>query len=130
MGHSTRLGEASVHTTLPAQDLDRARAFYWDKLGLEPIEETNGGLLYEMPGGSQFFVFETAGKPTGEYTQIGFRIDDLDATAAELQARGVEFEEYGIPGLKSVRGIVDLPGRRAAWLKDSEGNLLGLVQFT
>lgn len=129
MGHSTKLGEAAVHTTLPAQDLDRARAFYSEKLGLEPTEEATDGLLYEMPGGSQFFVFKTGGKPSGEHTQLGFRTDDIDATVAELRDRGVEFEEYDLPGLKSVDGIVEFPDRRGAWLKDSEGNLLGIVQL-
>jgi catechol 2,3-dioxygenase-like lactoylglutathione lyase family enzyme len=129
MEHSTKLGEAAVHTTLPAEDLDRARRFYSEKLGLEPKEESGGGLLYEMADGGQFFVFTTSGPPSGEHTQIGFRTKDIDAVVDELRTRGVKFEEYDMPSFTTVGGIVNLPDRRAAWFRDSEGNLLGIVQL-
>ena len=132
----TTLKDASVATRLPAQDLERARAFYRDKLGLEPAEERPGGLLYKCASGA-FALFTSAGAPSGAHTQMGFEVEDLEATVAELQARGVVFEEYDVPGLTTVDGIAEVAGNypskggrgeRAAWFRDSEGNLLGIGQ--
>ncbi|HJT94456.1 MAG TPA: VOC family protein [Mycobacterium sp.] len=125
----------SVATRLPAQDLNRARAFYADKLGLEPSEERPGGLLYRCAG-AEFGVFESAGASPGTFTQIGWTVDDIDATVAELRRRGVVFEEYELPGLTTVNGIAEIAGNypskgsgeRAAWFRDSEGNMLGIGQ--
>ena len=125
----------SVATRLPAQDLNRARAFYADKLGLEPSEERPGGLLYRCAG-AEFGVFEYAGASPGTFTQIGWTVDDIDATVAELRRRGVVFEEYELPGLTTVNGIAEIAGNypskgsgeRAAWFRDSEGNMLGIGQ--
>ena len=121
---------------LPAQDLDRARAFYAEKLGLEPVEERPGGLRYEC-GSGQFALFESAGVASGSHTQMGWKVDDIDAVVAELRGRGVVFEEVDVPGLRTVGGIADVEGNypsaggvgeRAAWFRDSEGNLLGIGQ--
>ena len=121
------LENAFPMTALPAQDLSRARAWYADKLGLEPSEviEDATGLRYDLAGGA-FLVFESGGEPSGTHTQMSFTVDDVDATAAEMRSRGVTFEDYGIGG--AVDGIVTMPGRRGGWFKDSEGNLIGLVQ--
>jgi catechol 2,3-dioxygenase-like lactoylglutathione lyase family enzyme len=129
------LNEGRVATRLPAQDMERARAFYADKLGLEPAEERRGGLRYLCAAG-EFALFESAGAPSGEHTQMGWEVDDIDATVAELRSRGVVFEEYDIPGLATVDGIADIEdnypskgtGERAVWFRDSEGNLLGIGQ--
>ncbi len=130
------LREGRVATRLPAQDLERARAFYADKLGLEPSEERPGGLLYRAAKG-EFALFESGGGPSGEHTQMGWEVDDIEATVAELKRRGVVFEEVDVPGLKTVGGIAKVEGNypskggigeRAAWFRDSEGNLLGLGQ--
>jgi catechol 2,3-dioxygenase-like lactoylglutathione lyase family enzyme len=125
-----------VATRLPAQDLDRARKFYSEKLGLEPNEERPGGLLYRV-GGCEFALFESAGTSPGEFTQMGWEVDDIDVTVAELSTRGVVFEEVDLPGLKTVDGIAEVAGNypskggkgeRAAWFRDSEGNMLGIGQ--
>jgi len=129
------LARATVAVRLPAQDLERARAFYAEKLGLEPTEERPGGLRYQLARG-EFALFESAGQPSGEHTQIAFEVDDLDAVVADLQARGLVFESYEVPGLTTVGGIADIDGNypskgsaeRAAWFRDSEGNLLGISQ--
>jgi predicted enzyme related to lactoylglutathione lyase len=130
------LSKASVATRLPAQDLGRARTFYAEKLGLEPSEERPGGLLYRCAKG-EFALFETAGAPSGTHTQMAFEVDDIEATVAELRDRGVVFEEYDFPGLTTVGGIVEVSGNypskggkgeRAAWFRDSEGNLIGIGQ--
>src|SRR2546421_9315071 len=103
------LGNAKVATRLPAQDLERARAFYSEKLGLEPAEERPGGLRYRVAGG-EFAIFQSGGAPSGEHTQMGFEVEDLEAAVAELRQRGVVFEEYDFPGLTTVGGIADIEG--------------------
>ena len=130
------LADTPVHTTLPVEDLERARRFYSEKLGLEPTEERPGGLRYEVAGGD-FSLFESAGASSGEFTQMSWEVDDIEATVAELRARGVVFEEVDLPGLKTVDGIAEVEGNypskggigeRAAWFRDSEGNVLGIGQ--
>jgi catechol 2,3-dioxygenase-like lactoylglutathione lyase family enzyme len=129
------LNNRRVATRLPAQDLDRARAFYSDKLGLEPIDERPGGLLYEC-GGARFALFASAGRALGGHTQMGWEVDDIEATVTWLRGRGVVFEEVDLPGLRTVDGIADIEGNypsvgvaeRGAWFRDSEGNMLGLGQ--
>src|SRR5437660_2233528 len=106
---ATMLEQAKVAARLPAQDLERARAFYAEKLGLEPSEERSGGLLY-LCGGSEFALFESAGAPSGEHTQMAWSVDDIEATVEELRGRGVEFEEYDVPGLTTVNGIAEVAG--------------------
>jgi len=86
------LENAEVSTRLPAQDLERVRAFYSEKLGLEPVEERPGGLLYRCASG-EFPLFQSAGEPSGAHTQIAFEVDDIEAVVGELQERGVVFEE-------------------------------------
>jgi catechol 2,3-dioxygenase-like lactoylglutathione lyase family enzyme len=130
------LKDGRVATRLPAQDLRRARRFYAEKLGLEPAEKRPGGLLYRA-GGCEFALFESTGSSPGEFTQMGWEVDDIDATVGELRARGVVFEEVDVPGLKTVDGITEVSGNypskggkgeRAAWFRDSEGNMLGIGQ--
>jgi catechol 2,3-dioxygenase-like lactoylglutathione lyase family enzyme len=112
---------------LPAQDLDRARDWYRDKLGLEPVEERPGGYRY-ICGGVEFHVFATTGAPSGTHTQMGFEVEDIDGVVAELRARGVSFEgEVGPAGGHYPSKGVDELG---TWFRDSEGNLLGLGMAT
>ena len=129
-------GIKSVATRLPASDLERARRFYAEQLGLEPSEERPGGLLYSGPEGV-FALFESAGAASGEHTQMGWEVEDIEATVGDLRARGVVFEEYDLPGLRTVNGIADIEGNyaskggvgeRGAWFRDSEGNMLGIGQ--
>jgi catechol 2,3-dioxygenase-like lactoylglutathione lyase family enzyme len=129
------LQDSQVATRLPARDLDRARAFYRDKLGLEPTEERPGGLKYEL-GGGVFALFASAGRSSGEFTQMALTVEDLDTVVAELKRRGVVFEEVDVPGFTTVDGICEVEGNypsagrgeRAAWFRDSEGNLIGIGQ--
>ena len=122
------LNDAHVATRLPAQDLDRARRFYADKLGLEPVEERPGGLLYRC-GGTDFALFQSTGASPGTFTQMGFSVDDLDATMADLEARGLQFaEEFGTVVVEGNYPSKGGRGERAVWFRDSEGNLLGIGQ--
>jgi predicted enzyme related to lactoylglutathione lyase len=131
-----RLARAHAAARLPAQDLDRARAWYADKLDLHPAEEREGGLRYRC-GDTWFAVFASVGRPSGEHTQLSFTVDDIEATVADLRGRGVVFEEYDLPGLETVDGITEVEGHypsehargeRGAWFHDSEGNLLSIGQ--
>ena len=129
------LDQSHVATRLPVQDLSRARRFYAERLGLEPIEERPGGLRYRC-GTGFFALFQSAGTAAGTHTQMGWEVPDIVATVALLRSRGVVFEEYDLPGLKTRNGIARIEGNYpskgsgeyGAWFKDSEGNLLGLGQ--
>jgi catechol 2,3-dioxygenase-like lactoylglutathione lyase family enzyme len=131
----TSLREARVATRLPAQDLERARRFYSEQLGLDPVETREGGLLYRCAEGS-FALFQSGGAAAGTHTQMAFDVEDIDAVVAELRRRGLEFEEVDLPGLRTVNGIADIDGNypskgtgeRGTWFYDSEGNLLGIGQ--
>jgi catechol 2,3-dioxygenase-like lactoylglutathione lyase family enzyme len=124
-----------VATRLPAKDLERARRFYAEKLGLTPIDERPSGLLYRC-GTGKFALFESTGAASGTHTQMGFEVDDIEAVVATLKRRGVVFEEVDVPGLRTVNGIANVEGNypsvgvgeRGAWFRDSEGNLLGIGQ--
>jgi catechol 2,3-dioxygenase-like lactoylglutathione lyase family enzyme len=129
------LNHAHTVTKLPAQDLERARAFYRDKLGLEPVEERTGGLRY-VCGPTEFHLFSSAGAPSGSSTQMAFEVEDLEATLADLRTRGVSFERYEMPGF-DVRGdTIAAPdnypskgtGELGTFFYDSEGNLIGIAQ--
>jgi catechol 2,3-dioxygenase-like lactoylglutathione lyase family enzyme len=119
----------SSYGKLPAQDVERARAFYRDVLGFEPVRENHGHLFYEC-GGASFLVFPSSGSPSGTHDQLGFVVEDLRAVVEELRGRGVEFEQYEPrPGATFEDGVMDMGSVRAAWFKDSEGNLISLAQF-
>ena len=122
-------------TKLPAQDLDRARAFYRDKLGLEPVEEREGGLRYLCAAG-EFHLFLSTGTAPGTFTQMGFEVENIEAVVAHLRSRGVVFEVFDLPGFEVEEGRVKVAGNYTSkgagelgiWFRDSEGNLLGLAQ--
>ncbi|MGW7260885.1 VOC family protein [Streptomyces sp. NPDC054834] len=128
------LARARVATRLPARDLARARRFYAERLGLEPVDERPGGLLYRCAG-VDFVVFRSTGASPGTFTQMAFEVDDIEAAVAELRRRGVVFEEVDAPGFRTRDGIAEIEGNypgkgargeRGAWFRDSEGNLLGI----
>jgi catechol 2,3-dioxygenase-like lactoylglutathione lyase family enzyme len=130
------LKDARVATRVPVENLDRARAFYAEKLGLEPSEERPGGLLYRCAEGA-FALFVSVGGSPGTFTQMTFEVDDLEATIADLRRRGVALESYDLPGLTTVDGIAEVAGNypskggrgeRAAWFRDCDGNLFGIGQ--
>ena len=129
------LASAHAVTKLPAQDLDRARAFYRDRLGLEPVEVRDGGLRY-LCGPTEFHVFLSSGAASGQSTQLGFEVEDIDLVVAQLRSRGVDFEAFDIAGFDVHDDIVTVPdnypskgrGERGVFFHDSEGNLLSIGQ--
>jgi len=124
------LKAATPKAALPVEDLARARRFYEEKLGMTPSREVEGALFYEGNGNSGFLLFPTGGRPSGQHTQMAWFVKDIVATVAELKRRGVRFEDYDFPGLKTIDGIADLGYEKSAWFRDSEGNLLALGELT
>jgi catechol 2,3-dioxygenase-like lactoylglutathione lyase family enzyme len=117
-----------LHTVLPAADLQRARQFYHDKLGLDPALEENGNLTYDFGQGTGFEVYETPNAGSAQNTQMGWTTDDLDGEMAVLRSNGVQFEEYDVPGMTTTNGVATMEGIKAAWFRDSEGNFLCITQ--
>ena len=113
---------------IPAGDVARARRFYEHKVGLIPREEVAGGVVYECGNGSWIFLYPSGGAGTSQASQAFWQVDDLAAEVADLRKRGVVFEEYDLPGLKTVNGIATGGGTKAAWFKDTEGNIMALIQ--
>lgn len=122
------LQNSPVYSYIPAKDVRRARAFYEQKLGLKPKREDAGGVVYEFGGGTECFLYETPYAGTSRASQAFWMVDDIEREVKELKAKGVEFEDYDLPGEKSPDGILTASGARAAWFKDSEGNIMALVQ--
>lgn len=121
-------GTAIAEATLPAKDLDRARNFYAERLGLVATSEDKTGVHFVV-GGTRFRLFRSGGSASGSHTQLALMVSDIEAQVQALRARGVSFEEYDYPNLKTVDGVADLGYARAAWFKDSEGNLLGIAEI-
>ena len=112
----------------PQRDIARAKAFYVEKVGLTVEFENDGGVLLNAGGGTQLFIYPF-GKPTAQNTVAGFQVSDIEAVVNKLRSKGVSFEEYDLPGLKTVNGIAETNGIKGAFFKDSEGNILGLTQM-
>jgi catechol 2,3-dioxygenase-like lactoylglutathione lyase family enzyme len=122
------LCEFPTYPTIPAADLSRARQFYEKTLGFDPDQVTPAGVLYRSKS-SALFLYPSAFAGTNKATAAGFQVSNLPATVAELQGRGVRFEEYDMPDFKTVNGIAANPdGSKAAWFKDTEGNIIGLIE--
>jgi len=121
------LADWSLGTTIPAKDLDGTRRFYEDVLGAQVVTEDPGGIIYRS-GDSYFSLYPTEFAGTAQHTLGAFMVGDVEAAVADLRGKGVSFEEYDLPGLKTVNGIAELGGSKGAWFKDPEGNILSVVQ--
>ena len=117
-----------MYAYIPAGDVARARRFYEDKVGLRPAEEVAGGVVYRFAGGTACFLYPTPNAGTSKASQAFWQVADIEREVAELKARGVVFENYDLPGEKSASGVLEAGGARAAWFKDSEGNIMALIQ--
>ena len=122
------LSDAPVAPALPASDLARARAFYEQKLELSVVEENPGEVTFACGGGTVLFVYPSEFAGTNQATAAGFRVADLDAAMARMRDRGVVFEDYDLPDLKTVDHVCEFGDERAAWFKDPDGNVLCLHQ--
>lgn len=117
-----------MYAYIPVQNVARAREFYERKLGFMPARETAGGVIYEFASGTSCFLYPTPNAGTSKASQAFWQVDDLEREVADLKARGVRFEEYDMPGLKTTNGIATAGGAKTAWFKDTEGNILAVVQ--
>ena len=119
----------SAMATLPAANIERAKKFYSEKLGMNPESvEPDGSLRYEC-GGTGFLVYQSQYAGTAKNTAVGFRTDNLEKDMRELRSKGVVFEEYDIPGLKTDHGVATIGDFKGAWFKDSEGNIVALNEM-
>jgi catechol 2,3-dioxygenase-like lactoylglutathione lyase family enzyme len=119
-----------IHAVLPAADIERARSFYHDTFGLEPDEEHPGSLMYHPAQGSAFEIYAADAAGMVGTSQLGWLTDDLESEMEQLRARGVVFERLDVPGVKTVGGVAGMPDAKAAWFRDTEGNLLCISQLT
>lgn len=113
---------------IPARDVDRARSFYEGKLGFTAKQEVGDGVVYECGGGTACFLYPTPNAGTSQASQAFWQVDDIEREVAALKSRGVAFEEYDSPDIKTVNGIATGGGAKAAWFKDTEGNILAVIQ--
>jgi predicted enzyme related to lactoylglutathione lyase len=121
------LNRASVTANIPAADLDRARSFYADTLGMTPSSEMAdaGMLIYRTDGGTTFQVYQTEFAGQAGHTIAQFHVDDVEGEARALQEKGVALETYDMPGVTWDNGVADMGAiGKVAWFKDSEGNIL------
>ncbi len=121
------LQDSPIYSYMPANDVARARAFYEEKLGFKAKQVINGGVVYGFAKGTACFLYPTPNAGTSKASQLFWDVKDVEAEVAELKSRGVEFEKYDMPGTDA-NGITTAGGAKAAWFKDSEGNIMAIIQ--
>ena len=121
------LSAAPIRAYIPVKDVTRARKFYEGTLGLRPMREYAGGVIYEC-GGAEVFLYPTPNAGTSKASQAYWQVTDVEAEVADLKKRGVKFEEYDMPGMTMKNSIVTAGGAKTAWFKDTEGNILAVSQ--
>jgi predicted enzyme related to lactoylglutathione lyase len=122
------LQSSPLYAYIPAKDLERARRFYEQKIGLKPSHEIAGGVLYEFADRTACFLYQTPNAGTSQASQAFWQVGDVEREVRELRERGVAFEDYEVPGEKSPSGVVTAGGAKAAWFKDTEGNIMAIIQ--
>jgi predicted enzyme related to lactoylglutathione lyase len=122
------LTNAPIVPYIPVANVARARRFYEEKVGLKPKQEYASGVIYECGRGSWVFMYPSPGAGTSKASTAFWAVDDVAAEVAELKARGVVFEEYDMPGIKTVNSIATGGGAKTAWFKDTEGNIMAISQ--
>ncbi len=122
------LQKSPMFAYIPVKDMGRARQFYEQTVGLEPAEERAGGVIYQFGERTACFMYPTPNAGTSKASQAFWEVRDIEREVAELKRRGVKFEEYNMPGMKSVDGITIAPDAKAAWFKDTEGNTMALIE--
>jgi catechol 2,3-dioxygenase-like lactoylglutathione lyase family enzyme len=123
------LSDRPFGTTIPVSDLQRARHFYEQVLGLEAVrEKADEQEVVYRAGGGLLAVYRSAHAGHAQHTLGSFLVEDIDTTVAQLRERGVVFEHYDLPGLKTENGIAVIGKDKAAWFKDPDGNVLAISQ--
>jgi catechol 2,3-dioxygenase-like lactoylglutathione lyase family enzyme len=123
------LNDQPVFPILLSRDLDAARGFYRDLLGLEIArEDPDDRIVFRCGGGTQIVVTLSTVGTKDSQTQLAWRVPDIHAAVAELRARGVRIEEYEAPDPVTTDGVADMGHSWAAWFIDPSGNALSVVQ--
>jgi predicted enzyme related to lactoylglutathione lyase len=123
------LQKCPMYSYIPAKDVERARRFYEQTIGLKPKEVVGGdGVLYEFAKDTACFLYPTSNAGTSKASQAFWQVDDIEREVTELKKRGVKFEEYDMPDMQVKNSIYTGGGARAALFKDSEGNILALIE--
>lgn len=122
------LANAPVNAAVPAKDIKRAKKFYQDTLGLQIKSEDPGGIVFKSQGNTSILVYPSGFAGTNQATAAGWHVSDLESEMTDLRKKGVTFEDYDLPGLKTENGVANLDNEKAAWFKDTEGNILVLSQ--
>jgi predicted enzyme related to lactoylglutathione lyase len=122
------LQNAPMYAYIPVKDVARARKFYEQKVGLKAQQELNGGVVYEFGGKTACFLYPTPNAGTSKASQAFWQVNDVEREVEELKARGIEFEEYDTADMKTRNSVFTGGGTKAAWFKDTEGNILALIQ--
>jgi catechol 2,3-dioxygenase-like lactoylglutathione lyase family enzyme len=122
------LQKSPMYSYIPVKDVGRARQFYEQKLGFRPGRETAGGVVYEFGAHTACFLYPTPNAGTSKASQAFWQVDDIEREVAELKGKGVKFEEYDTPGMKTKGGIATAGGAKSAWFRDPDGNIMALVQ--
>ena len=120
------LADHRAYATIPAADMNRAKSWYKDKLGLSPAMEDDFGCTYKLGGGTSFLLYPTSNAGQAPNTLLSFATDDVEAEVQDLRRRGVRFEDYDMPGLKTVNGIATMGIFLGAWFMESVGNILAI----
>jgi predicted enzyme related to lactoylglutathione lyase len=121
------LQNAPLYSYIPAKDVARARRFYEEKLGFKSKQELAGGVVYEFGKGTACFLYPTPNAGTSHASQAFWQVEDIEREVRELKTRGVKFEMYKMPEMDE-NGISTAGDAKAAWFKDTEGNIMALVQ--
>jgi catechol 2,3-dioxygenase-like lactoylglutathione lyase family enzyme len=121
---------ATAHATIAVKDIGRAKEFYGETLGLKMIDERSDGLRYADGGDGWFLVYPSQFAGTAQSTYMSFDVDNVEQVVEELRGRGIVFEEYDYPDLKTVNGIAEIQGVKGAWFKDPDGNILAIGERT
>ena len=122
------LGKADATPMIAVKDIDRAKQFYTDKLGLKPVQEMGGDFFMLKSGDTTLNVYRSEFAGTNKATALTFDVDDIDAEVRELKDKGITFEHYDVQGLKADGDIYSGEGIKTAWFKDPDGNILSLVE--
>jgi catechol 2,3-dioxygenase-like lactoylglutathione lyase family enzyme len=119
------LGERPFYADISVKDLQEARRFYEDILGVSPVRESETEIVYRA-GDTLFAIYPGPAAGSCQHTLGTFMVEDIEAMVEELRSRGVTFEEYDMPGLKTVNGIAQIGPDKVAWFKDPDGNILSV----
>jgi len=123
------LSNAGAAATIAVRDLDAAKQYYTETLGLKIADDISpAAIFFEAGGGSRVLVYPRPNHEPSAATIATFEVSDTAETVATLKSKGVTFEDYDFPGLKTENGIATLPsGTKAAWFTDPDGNIISIV---